>query len=236
MIDTDFFMKKWYCTKITNSDDEYLSKYGYETGHPAYEVIYFNSKKNVLYGMNNILHEVLPRESIHDTLNMVLNADYADFDSAFIHAPRPFRPMLLDWYALKGLFNNDQEQREAILSVRSDIENGFTNFDENYIDFLTDTATNEAKDIQDLLSEVDGQDVLTIYRGETEQSTPYKQALSWTLDKEKADWFANRFESERPITYKAKVKTDYILAYDNGREEQEILVHSEYLTGVEQVN
>ena len=236
MIDTDFFMKKWYCTKITNSDDEYLSKYGYETGHPAYEVIYFNSKKNVLYGMNSILHEVLPRESIHDTLNMVLNADYADFDSAFIHAPRPFRPMLLDWYALKELFNNDQEQREAILSVRSDIENGFTNFDENYIDFLTDTATNEAKDIQELLAKVGDKDTLTIYRGETKQSTPYKQALSWTLDKEKARFFATRFDSDEPTIYKAKVKTVNVIAYDNDREEEEVLVHSDSLERIEITN
>ena len=236
MIDTDFFMKTWHCTKITNSDDEYLSKYGYETGHPAYEVIYFNSKKNVLYGMNSALYELTPPERTQENLNMILNADYDSFNSASIHAPRPFRPMLLDWYVRNNLFSDNQEKRQAIISTRSDIEDSFNVFDEMYIEFLEETATEEAEDIQELLAKVGDKDTLTIYRGETEHSTPYEQALSWTLDKEKADWFANRFESERPITYKAKVKTDYILAYDNGREEQEILVHSDYLTGVEQVN
>ena len=229
-------MKTWYCKKITNSNNEYLNRYGYETGRPAYNIIYFNPKKNVLYGINSVLYELTPPERMQENLNMILNADYDSFNGASIHAPRPFRPMLLDWYVRNELFGNDQEERESILSTRSDIEDGFTDFDEMYIEFLEETATEEAKDIQELLANVGDKDTLTIYRGETEQSTPYEQALSWTLDKEKADWFANRFESERPITYKAKVKTDYILAYDNGREEQEILVHSDYLTGVEQVN
>ena len=186
--------------------------------------------------MLDIHYEITPPERIQENLNMILNADYDTFDSASIHAPRPFRPMLLDWYAINELFNSKQEQRESILSVRSDIEDGFTDFDEMYIEFLEGTATKEAKDIHELLTEIDGQDTLTIYRGETEYSTSYEQALSWTLDKEKASWFANRFESEEPVVYKASVKTENLLAYDNGREEQEILVHSDYLTGVEQVN
>lgn len=232
MTDVSFFMRTWYCEKITNSDNEYLSKYGYKTDHPAYDSIYFNSKKNVLYGMLDIHYEITPTERIQENLKMILNTDYDSFDSASIHAPRPFRPMLLDWYVINELFNSKQEQRESILSVRSDIEYGFTDFDETYIEFLEETATKEAKDIQELLAEVGNKDVLTIYRGETEHSTSYEQALSWTLDKEKASWFANRFESEEPVVYKASVKTENILAYDNGREEQEILVHSDFLMGI----
>jgi hypothetical protein len=52
--------------------------------------------------------------------------------------------------------------------------------------------------------------------------------LSWTLDREKAQWFANRWLSlkrRRPIVLQTVARKADVMAYFAGRNEQEIVVH-----------
>jgi|GEM_PF-1177857 hypothetical protein len=49
--------------------------------------------------------------------------------------------------------------------------------------------------------------------------------FSWTLNKERAQWFATRFNHKEAILLEACVKKDRILAYVTGRNEDEIIVH-----------
>jgi len=58
---------------------------------------------------------------------------------------------------------------------------------------------------------------ITIYRG-----SEYIKGISWTLSKEKAEWFAKRFEINGKVFEKTVNKSD-CLCYLNHREEQEII-------------
>jgi hypothetical protein len=47
--------------------------------------------------------------------------------------------------------------------------------------------------------------------------------LSWTLDKNQAKWFANRFEKDGVVLEK-RISKKNIVAYFNGRNEEEVIV------------
>lgn len=54
------------------------------------------------------------------------------------------------------------------------------------------------------------------------------KALSWTLDRETAEWFAHRFGEEGTV-YEAQIPKKYILAFFNGRNESEVVVDPKHL-------
>lgn len=66
---------------------------------------------------------------------------------------------------------------------------------------------------------------MTIYRG---TQTEYWKGFSWTLDKDRAIWFASRFEHQpgriQTLTT-ATVRKEFVLGYFGGRNEQEIVCH-----------
>lgn len=76
--------------------------------------------------------------------------------------------------------------------------------------------------------------VITIYRGEADESTHYEDgAFSWTLDPEVADFFANRFNAEYPKIYKANVNVgDILMVIDK---ESEVLISPNSLLNVEEI-
>lgn len=76
-------------------------------------------------------------------------------------------------------------------------------------------------------------DEIEIYRGVKPDSSP--KALSWTLNKEVANWFAKRFE-DNGVVYKAKIKKKDILAYFNQRNENEVVVDFKKLYDIEQTS
>lgn len=60
---------------------------------------------------------------------------------------------------------------------------------------------------------------LVIYRGcKTKKGV---KACSWSLSKEKAEWFANRFG--KGFVFEAKIKKENVIAYKNDRSEKEIV-------------
>jgi hypothetical protein len=66
-------------------------------------------------------------------------------------------------------------------------------------------------------------DSFLVYRG---CSAAYTwEGLSWTLDKDKALWFAHRFSKREGVVIAGEVKKQDVLAYLGGRGEKEILVH-----------
>lgn len=209
---------------------EQIDDITFRTDNPNYPILYFDYKNGVISN-----HEIALAKGINN-----------EFDRAFIWCPRPFRPMLLEWYFGNNLFENDMKKRECILSVRADSENGFSNNDYMYIEFLQETATKEAKDIQDLLALIGDKTEITAYRGEGNKSYhidedpmngDYSENLvSWTLDPEVARFFASRYEAEDPKVYKATFKVSDIVAYDNGRQEKEILIAHENIYQYEKIN
>lgn len=73
-------------------------------------------------------------------------------------------------------------------------------------------------------------DVVTVYRGVS--SDEYKNGFSWTLSKEKAEWFATRLEFDgcSPVLYSFDVNKSDIVAYLSCRGEAEIIIPPETLT------
>lgn len=77
-------------------------------------------------------------------------------------------------------------------------------------------------------------DVVTIYRGVTDYNKDNIKALSWTLDKTKAEWFATRFKQDG-LVYEAKIKKNDIFAYTDKRNEKEVLVNFRKLYDIEPI-
>lgn len=71
-------------------------------------------------------------------------------------------------------------------------------------------------------------DPVTVYRGVTSYNAKNIKALSWTLDRETAEWFAHRFGEEGTV-YEAQIPKKYILAFFNGRNESEVVVDPKHL-------
>lgn len=57
-----------------------------------------------------------------------------------------------------------------------------------------------------------------IYRG-----SEYEDGLSWTLSREKAEWFKNRFSNPEAKVWERYAEKDDCVAYLNGRNEEEII-------------
>ena len=68
-------------------------------------------------------------------------------------------------------------------------------------------------------------EVTTIYRGCRNQEK--ELGMSWTLDKEKAEWFATRLanEDDIPVIYTYDIDKKYIFAYFSERDEAEIIIN-----------
>lgn len=74
-------------------------------------------------------------------------------------------------------------------------------------------------------------DSVTVYRGVTPYNAKNVKALSWTTDKEKAEWFAHRF-GENGTVYKAQINKQNILAFFTGRNESEIVLNPNKLENI----
>ena len=77
--------------------------------------------------------------------------------------------------------------------------------------------------------ELEGQ--ITVYRGVTPYNGKNVRALSWTLDRNTAEWFAHRF-GEEGMVYEAQIEKEHIYALFNGRNESEVVVDPKHLTGI----
>lgn len=59
------------------------------------------------------------------------------------------------------------------------------------------------------------------------------KALSWTLDRDTAEWFAHRF-GESGTVYEAQIQKKHIYAFFSGRNESEVIVDPKHLTEITQ--
>lgn len=74
-------------------------------------------------------------------------------------------------------------------------------------------------------------DIINIYRGQTNESSDLEEAISWTTDKNKAVWFSDRFNSGGKV-FSAKIKKENILGYISERNESEVIVEFNSLIDV----
>lgn len=72
---------------------------------------------------------------------------------------------------------------------------------------------------------------VTIWRG-VRHRTHWLKGLSWTQDKERAVWFAHRYQTAKckPVVLKGLVAKSRILSYFDGRNESEVVVFGKDVT------
>lgn len=73
--------------------------------------------------------------------------------------------------------------------------------------------------------------VITVYRGVTSYNAKNVKALSWTLNRDTAEWFAHRYGEEGTV-YEAQIKKEHIYAVFLGRNEAEAIVDPKHLRNV----
>lgn len=78
------------------------------------------------------------------------------------------------------------------------------------------------------------EDPLIVYRGVTSYNADNVRALSWTLDREKAEWFAHRFGEEGTV-YEAKIDKAHVYAFFSSRNESEVIVDPAFLAELAEV-
>ncbi len=72
------------------------------------------------------------------------------------------------------------------------------------------------------------EDVVTVYRGVTPYNAKNVKALSWTLNRDTAEWFAHRY-GEQGTVYEAQIPKEHICAVFLGRNEAEVIVDPKHL-------
>lgn len=72
---------------------------------------------------------------------------------------------------------------------------------------------------------------VTVYRGVTPHNARNIKALSWTLDRRTAEWFAHRFDEDGTV-YEAQIDKEHICALFTGRNESEVIVDPRYLRDI----
>jgi len=103
------------------------------------------------------------------------------------------------WTNSENIYQNYRAWKNLLLSKRSHRE------------YLMDSSEREVFDNLD--------NEITIYRGYHKS----KRGMSWTLEEERAKWFANRFTDQGKVLTATAQKKD-LIAYLNGRSEEEIIV------------
>ena len=74
-------------------------------------------------------------------------------------------------------------------------------------------------------------EVVTVYRGVTSYNEENIRALSWTLDRKTAEWFAGRF-GESGTVYEAQISKAHIHAVFLNRGESEVIVDPKHLIDI----
>lgn len=188
------------------------SKLGPMLKHPLVFVVFgFNPKKAGLYN-----------RQFREKLKYVQEAEAeGKYSRAMIMYERPHRLEYLSKIAGKL---SDQEYWELLGFVITDSENLW-----QYAGLLKVMLAMPRPGRESMMTEEEQEalaklpDVLQIWRGCRWQN---RNGLSWTLNKDRAIWFAMRFnrKHDKPRLHSGTVEKSHVIAHFSGRGEDEILV------------
>lgn len=149
--------------------------------------------------------------------------------AVFLHE----RPWRLNAFLDIAEHLDDQEYWQLLSTIWTDSENIWQNRDEWREAFEADRADRHlimSDEERDALAALP--DTIPVYRGY--QHDTAEDGMSWTVDEDRAKWFANRWntpESEAwPRIAQGQVGKDKIIAYITSRGESEIIVFPEDVT------
>lgn len=142
----------------------------------------------------------------------------------FLHE-RPYR---LEAFLEAADHMSDEDYWKILGDIWTDSENIWQNYDEWAEALSADRADRKGMmDDDERKFLADLPDSFTIYRGVNDDHGHL--GFSWSLSEERATWFAKRFESHRgeAMLIAAEVKKTDVIAYFDGRGEEEIVVMPE---------
>ena len=135
------------------------------------------------------------------------------------------RPYRLDAFMDIADEMSDNHYWENLASIWIDSENIWQNQDTWVSAFSSDRSSSDSMMLQKELDELAAlPNKITIYRGYKKGGN--KNGLSWTTDKEKAEWFSTRLlrSGEKALVAKATVDKKDVVAYFTRRGESEIVL------------
>lgn len=154
-----------------------------------------------------------------------------EYDNLFMLIERKYRIeaflRLFELYEYEEISISNKDLYEIFADVYTDSESGFSNFSKEDVELLLSMNPADYKS----KIKTDDKGYVTIFRGESGELTEH-EVYSWTLSKEVANWFANRYDDTEGYTLKGKVKIDNIRAYFTDRNEEEVIVFSEDIEDV----
>lgn len=137
-------------------------------------------------------------------------------------------------YAQKDLDKDDFAKILAYMWIHTEEPNNDPNLSKRKLLSMFQTAEPTAlMDDEEYLAFKALPDTVTVYRGVTSYNAWNILALSWTLDREKAQWFAHRYGEDGAV-YEAQIDKEHIYALFNGRDESEVIVDPKYLQNIAQ--
>lgn len=173
----------------------------------------------------------------HEAMNRQFNQSYAYKTNAIAQAKASEkwntvimlheRAYRLDAFSEICTLMSDKDYWKNLAMVWVDSENIFQNLEQWIELWNSDRAFREhsmSKSEQEYFNSLP--ETLAVYRGSAYETS--LEGLSWTLAKDRAEWFAERFSNGREIFIaRGTVKKSSVLAYFSGRNEEEIVVMPE---------
>lgn len=125
-----------------------------------------------------------------------------------------------------------QKDFSSLLSdawIRTEMPSNDSNFKPSeFIKLFKNAEKESLMDAEELQQYNELPDTVSVYRGVKSDRPNKVLQLSWTLDPDKAEWFAKRFD-EDGVVYEATIDKKNILALFSRRGEAEIIVDLDYL-------
>lgn len=127
-------------------------------------------------------------------------------------------------------FLSREDLSQYLNKVWSSLENVHTDFvsKNSLLDMFDKTDKKYLMDNEDYEIYQSLDNIIKVYRGVKDNNIDQMQALSWTLDKQTANWFACRFSSIGYVIEAEIAKKD-VYAYLNNRDEKTVVLNFEKL-------
>jgi hypothetical protein len=219
---------------VIDADADFSAMFGPEDLHPDL-ALYLNGMGSDMRALRHpLVYDVPYFERMNKQLNLRLRLKEERLAEAvankewiiaiYMHE-RPYRAQMLHEYVNE--IDDPKLYWELVSAVWTESENIWQNLD-NWTDLW---SFYHLKDRHEVMDEDERAalealpDRVTVYRGVTRYSR--RNGLSWTLDQEKATWFANRFKrkSDKPCVLVGEIPKDEILAHFLGHNEHEIVAN-----------
>lgn len=152
----------------------------------------------------------------------------------YIHITKPYALAFVK-FAAPSLGKADFTRMFADAWIRSEMPNHDPNITRREMLSMFRSADLALLMEPEELSRLQGlEDTVTVYRGVRSKRPGSVKALSWTLSRDTAQWFANRYGKAGTV-YEAMINKKHIHALFLGRNESEVIVDPKYLMGITQV-